>query len=82
MKNTLPDLAQSLDVNTPTWKLIKTWLESKQETKIAMLVGSKEHDESNRIRGALSVIAELLALEKAAILAAQNGHRVNDPSQY
>ena len=82
MDDMLPDLANSLDVNTPTWKLMKAWLEKKKETKTSMLVGSKEHDESNRIRGALSVIDELLALEKAAILAARNGHRTHDTTQY
>jgi len=76
-----PDLTQ-LDVNTPTWKLLKAWLEKKKETKIGLLIGSKDHDESNRLRGALSIIDELFAAEKAAILAAQKGNPLNDPSLY
>ena len=48
------------------WSLLKMYLDKKLDTKISLLVGESEHDESNKIRGAISIIKEILALEKAA----------------
>lgn len=68
-----PDFAQYLEFQGATWKTLKLWLEKKREIKIGMLVGAPTHDESNRIRGALSMLEEILALEKAANPAAYKG---------
>lgn len=67
-----PDFAQYIDVNSPTWKIIKLWLEDKKVIKTDLLIAEDSHDKSNRIRGSLQFINEILALEKAA-LASANG---------
>lgn len=54
------------------WAAIKQQLLSSREKKIGLLVSANDHDTSNRIRGAIAVINELLALEEAAIKAAIN----------
>lgn len=61
-----PDFAKHLDVHSPTWKIIKLWLEDKKEVKINLLIAADTHDKSNQIRGSLQFINEILALEKAA----------------
>lgn len=61
-----PDFAKNLDVNSPTWKIIKLWLEDKREVKVNLLISAETHDKSNQIRGSLQFINEILALEKAA----------------
>lgn len=66
--NLPPDLLTQLDVNSPTWKIIKLWLEDKKKVKIDLLIGADTHDKSNHIRGALQFINECLALEKAAVV--------------
>jgi hypothetical protein len=53
------------------WELIKAYLKEEQEQKIRMLVSATDHDTSNRIRGALSMIQALLSLETAADKAAK-----------
>lgn len=59
------------------WKKIKRWAEKVKEQKINFLVGAAcSHDEANRIRGALTMLKQLLALETDAAKAAlrnQNG---------
>lgn len=61
-----PDFAEHLDVNSTTWKIIKLWLEEKKKTKTDLLIAADTHDNSNKIRGSLQFINEILALEKAA----------------
>lgn len=62
-----PDFAQHLDVNSPAWKAFKLWLNEKRETKTNLLIAESTHDQSNRIRGSLQFISEILALEQAAL---------------
>lgn len=64
--NLPPDFAKNLDVNSPTWKVIKMWLEDKKKVKTDLLIAADTHDKSNQIRGSLQFITEILALEKAA----------------
>lgn len=47
------------------WNVIKVYLQQIREKKVSLLIGDRSHDESNKIRGALSVIDGLLRLETA-----------------
>lgn len=62
-----PDFAQYLELNSPTWKTFKLWLEEKKKVKTDLLIGETTHDKSNQIRGSLQFINEILALEQAAL---------------
>ncbi len=52
------------------WMLLKHYLQQQQATKISMLLSEESHDKSNKIRGSLQVIQQILALEDAAQRAA------------
>jgi len=53
------------------WQKIKRWADKVEKQKVAFLVGTAcSHDEANRIRGALSMLKQLLALETDAAKAA------------
>jgi len=60
------NLSDHLNFYGTDWTAIKTYLEQVKENKIGLLVASNSHDQSNQIRGALSLIQQLLALESAA----------------
>lgn len=60
-----PDYLSYIDFNGPVWRVIKMFLEEKKKTKTDLLIQADSHDTSNKIRGALQMINELLALEKA-----------------
>jgi len=51
----------------PEWESLKQWLLRTKERKTDLLVQASSWDESNKLRGALSLISELLAEEKAAL---------------
>lgn len=53
------------------WAAIKTWLLDSKQKKMGLLVSATDHDTSNKIRGAITMIDELLRLEEAATKAAQ-----------
>lgn len=57
---------ENVNFNGPEWAAIERWLLSSREKKTALLVNSDSHDESNKIRGALMLITEILAQKKAA----------------
>lgn len=59
-----------INFNGQDWNALKMWAERKKEIKIGLLVQADSHDKSNKIRGELSFITELLALEHAARKAA------------
>lgn len=67
------DYSQYIDFNGETWRAIAAWAKQSQELKVKMLIGESSHDKSNQIRGSLSMIGELLALERAAKQAANQG---------
>jgi hypothetical protein len=67
-------LEDKINFHGPEWKNLKLWLEAKQLQKTEMLISSKDHDNSNQLRGAITFIKELLAQEKAASMAAHVGH--------
>jgi hypothetical protein len=48
------------------WILMKAWLKQTKETKVGLLIGAKTQEQSDKIRGALGLIDQLLALEDAA----------------
>lgn len=48
------------------WAVIKLYLEKMLQNKIGLLIGCTSHDDSNTIRGAISAIKQILALESAA----------------
>lgn len=47
------------------WNNFKLWLQARFDTKVSLLIAEPSHDKSNQIRGAISFINEILALEKA-----------------
>lgn len=53
------------------WIMLRAHLEKMQKDKIGLLIGADTQEKSDKIRGALSVIQQLLALETAAPRAAQ-----------
>jgi hypothetical protein len=59
-------LEDHVNFHGPDWTAIKLYLEQVKENKIGLLIQAKDHDTSNQIRGALSMIQQLLALESAA----------------
>lgn len=67
------DYSQYIDFNSETWRAVAAWADQTQQLKVKMLIGEPTHDKSNQIRGSLSMIGELLALEKAAKQAANRG---------
>lgn len=52
------------------WAAIKEWLLDSKKKKTGLLVSATDHDTSNKLRGAINLIDELLRLEDAAIKAA------------
>lgn len=55
------------------WQIIKKWLEETKAIKVGLLIAASDHDKSNQIRGSLSMIDSILALETAAQRAAYQG---------
>ena len=62
-----PNWLHELEINGPTWRLLRVWAKEKKQQKIDLLVSSGSHDTSNQIRGAITMLNELLALEHAAV---------------
>lgn len=59
-------MLEHMNFNGPEWAAIKRWLLDSQQKKTQLLVQATTHDESMKLRGALTVITEILYLEKAA----------------
>lgn len=60
------DAASMLNFHGYDWPIIRAYLKEVREQKIGRLLQDINHDEVNKIRGALSVIDQLLRLETAA----------------
>lgn len=60
------DLTQYIQYEGQQWQVLKQYLLQVKESKIGLLVSAKDHDESNKIRGAIFMINQLLALEETA----------------
>lgn len=56
----------------PDWTVMKNYLERYRAVQVAKLIGSKDHDDSMRLRGAIQLIDLLLIEEKAALDRAAN----------
>lgn len=52
------------------WAAVREELLNLRSTKVQQLIGAKEHDRSNELRGAIQLIDTLLYAEEAAIKAA------------
>jgi hypothetical protein len=76
----LPKPEEYINFNGPEWAVLKAWLENKQEVQLGILVSDVAPDQANKIRGALGLIREILALEKAAVQAATR--KLNDPRTF
>lgn len=68
-----PNLKARISLYGPDWTAIKEWLEVEREYRLAKLVGSKSHDDSQKHRGAIDMIDKLLGVEKDAEIASQQG---------
>lgn len=62
----LPDIDKYIQYDGNAWQVLKQYLLAVKETKVGLLVNATDHDESNRIRGAISMIGQILALEETA----------------
>lgn len=51
----------------PEWESVRRWLLQTKERKTDLLLQASSWDESLKLRGAISMISEILAEEKAAI---------------
>jgi hypothetical protein len=48
------------------WRILEMWLAESKEKKVGLLINEPTHDKSNRLRGSLDMINELLRLKNAA----------------
>ena len=62
----LPEIDKHIQYDGNAWQVLKTYLLAVKETKVGLLVQATDHDESNRIRGAISMVNQILALEETA----------------
>lgn len=62
-------MASSPNINFagPEWESLKRWLLQAKERKTDLLLRAETWDDSNRVRGAIAMINEILAHEKAAL---------------
>lgn len=74
MQNT-QNISQYINFHGNEWAVLKLWLEAALERKIGLLINETDPDKSNQIRGAILAFKEILALEKAANQAANQGPR-------
>lgn len=51
----------------PEWESVRRWLLQAKERKTDLLLQASSWDESLKLRGAIGMISEILAEEKAAI---------------
>lgn len=68
------DYLSHIQFEGATWRAFKSHLEKMKENKIRLLVSEDSHDKSNRIRGAIEVIDQLLALDKPTMQSANRGN--------
>jgi ABC-type molybdate transport system ATPase subunit len=67
------DYLQHIQFEGATWRAIKHHLEEVRANKVRLLVSSETHDESNRIRGAIQVLDQLIAMDKPTAMSANRG---------
>jgi hypothetical protein len=59
-------MIEHINFHGPEWAAIKRLLLDSQQKKTQLLIQATTHDESMKLRGALSIITEILSYEKAA----------------
>lgn len=64
---------EHISFNGRDWVVLKAWLNEVKENKIGLLIRADTQEKSDKIRGTLAFIQEILALEKAATNAAAQG---------
>lgn len=57
----------TMNYHGPEWESFKKWLLQTKERKTDLLIQAGSWDDSLKLRGALALIAEILAEEKAAL---------------
>lgn len=57
----------TMNYHGPEWESLKRWLLQTKERKTDLLVQASSWDDSLKLRGALALISEILAEEKAAL---------------
>ena len=67
------NLKARLSLGGPDWAVIKEWLEIEREHELSKLLNAKSHDDSQKHRGAITMIDKLLGVEKDAKIASQQG---------
>lgn len=60
------DPKEHINFHSIEWKVIKEYLKQLEEIRVGRLISETSHDESNRIRGSLQLLRDLLRLETAA----------------
>lgn len=76
MANLTPiNLKAHISMHSPEWAVLKQWANRERELLVQKLVKTDSHDKSNKLRGAIEFIDQLLAVEKdAAIAASRQGN--------
>lgn len=69
------NLKAHISMHSPEWAMLKKWALREKEILVQKLVKSDSHDESNKLRGAIGFINQLLAVEKDAAIAASREGR-------
>lgn len=59
-----------VNFNGPEWGAIKAWLLKTREGKVNSLIGAKTQEDSDKYRGAIGMIDQILRLDTAAHRAA------------
>lgn len=67
------DYLEHIQFDGATWKALKHHLELVKQNKVRLLVAAETHDESNRIRGAIQLLDQLVALDKPTMQSANRG---------
>lgn len=62
---------EAINYQSVDWQRFEMYLKALKEQKVGLLVSSSTHDQSNKIRGSIELIQTLLALPKAAEMAAR-----------
>lgn len=57
------DLESHINFLGPEWTAIKRWLLSQREKKVASLIGAKTQEDSDKYRGAISMIDMIVKLD-------------------
>lgn len=65
------DLSKVLNFHGPEWSTLKLYLEEQRNLKVRQLIGSSDHDASQKLRGTIEFIELLLRQEEAALRAAR-----------